>query len=121
MASTIERTQATGVATTDEFLHAIQTFTGTGSTDPVRLARDIVVQLSGTATAVDAVLERSFADPTAANSWAPAEDEHFTGDLSAALVAARGYFEPIQAYYRVRVISLTGGNCTVSIVGSSAQ
>lgn len=121
MPTAIEPIERGPEAAAGAYIHASQTFAAPGSTDPVRLSHDIVVQISGTATAVDAVVERSFADPLfAANSFAPAEDEHFSGDLTVG-IAARQFFEPIQAYYRVRVIAVSGGTAIVSLVGSTAQ
>lgn len=121
MATTIETIQRPEETAASDYLHASASFNAPGSTDPVRLAKDIVVQISGTATSVDAVFERSVTDPNAsANNWAPAEDEHFTGDLTVG-VAARQYFEPIQGFYRFRIIAISGGTAIVSIIGSSAS
>ena len=118
---TIEHVEATGQRNTDEFLHLLETKSGVGSTASVRLSQDIVAQISGTATSIDAVLERSVADPgTTSGSWAPAEDLHFSGDLSAG-IAARPYYEPLSAFYRMRIISISGGTATISLIGKQAQ
>ena len=103
------------------------TFNATGSTDAMvftGIDARIVVQLSGTATAVTAVVERSTNDPLSASAnWAPAEDAVFSGNLANG-IAPRQYAEPSSAYWRVRISSISGGNCTVSIagpVGGNAQ
>lgn len=99
--------------------HTSALATSIGATEPARYCDEIVVQLSGTATHIKAMLERSFTDPSEPNSFAPAEDEFFEGNLSAGM-AARRYLDPIGGFYRVRIFELTGGNVYVSIGGKIA-
>lgn len=88
-----------------------------GSSDAVRLQGNVTVQLSGTATSCTAIVERASRDPGSAEvNWAPAEDDPFSGDLSAGM-APRAYEDPAVGFWRVRVTTLTGGYCRVSIVG----
>ncbi len=78
---------------------------------------DVTVHLAGTATAFDGVVERATRDPNKPNpNWAPAEDEHLTGNLANG-VAPRIYEEPAKAWWRFRLISITGGSMTVSLTG----
>lgn len=97
-----------------------ETISSAASTDPVRLQGRVIVQLSGTATAITAVVEHCTRDPSTAEvNWAPAEDEAFSGDLSAGM-APRPYEDPAIGWWRVRVTSISGGNCKVSIIGEKA-
>jgi hypothetical protein len=90
---------------------------GVGSTASVRLQGAIVVQLSGTATNIVAITERSSRDPnTNEVNWAPAETTGWSGNLSSGL-APRPYHDPATGFWRVRITTLTGGSCKVSIVG----
>lgn len=91
-----------------------------GQTDEVRLQGSVIVQLSGTATAVNAIVEHATRDPGSSEAnWAPASDDAFTGDLSAGM-APRPYSEPATGWWRVRITSMSGGNCKVSIIGEAA-
>lgn len=94
-----------------------QTLSGLGSTDPVRLHGNVAVQVTGSATAIDAIVERSTRDSANPN-WAPAEDTHITGNPSTGIVV-RGYAEPAAGYWRVRVVTLTGGDVTISVSGGA--
>jgi hypothetical protein len=101
----------------DNRVELYQLMEAPGSTDAIRLQGDVVVQLSGTATAIEAWVEHATRDPASAEAnWAPAEDDAFLGDLSAG-IAPRPYIEPATGFWRVRVVSISGGNCKVSIVG----
>ena len=84
---------------------------------PTRFTQDVSVQLSGTATDIVAVVERSSQDPgSGEENWAPVEGETFTGDLSAG-IPPRAYIEPAAGWWRVRVSTLTGGYVRVSMAG----
>lgn len=105
----------------DVKLEFYELMSATGSTDPaIRLQGTVVVQLSGTATDIVAIVERSSRDPGSAQvNWAPAEDDTFSGDLSAG-IAPRAYTDPAIGFWRVRITTLTGGTCKVSIIGDRA-
>ena len=101
-------------------LELYQLMSATGTTDAIRVQGRVTVQLSGTATAIVAIAERSSRDPGGAEAnWAPAEDDTFSGDLSAG-ISARAYEDPAVGFWRVRITTLTGGTCKVSIVGDRA-
>lgn len=90
------------------------------SSQSVRLQGAITVQVSGTASNVKAVVERSSGDPgSPKENWAPAEDRPFEGDLSQGM-APREYAEPSIGWWRVRVPTLSDGSVQISIVGESA-
>ena len=62
-------------------------------------------------------LERSTRDPNRATpNWAPAEDEHWTGNLVTG-TAPRVYNEPARGWWRLRVISVSGGNLQLDVMG----
>lgn len=96
------------------------TLSVTGQTDPVRLQGDVVVQISGTATNLTAIVEHATRDPSTSEvNWAPAEDDPFSGDLSAGM-APRPYRDPATGWWRVRLSAISGGNCKISIIGEKA-
>lgn len=96
------------------------TLASTGQTDPVRLQGMVVVQLSGTATSINAIVEHATRDPsTAEANWAPAEEDAFEGNLSLG-IAPRPYQDPATGWWRVRIASMSGGNCKISIIGEKA-
>lgn len=97
-----------------------QTLESAGASDPIRLKGPLSVQLTGTATAITARVERSTQNPTGTPNWAPAETETFSGNLAEG-IAARAYEEPVAAYWRVNVTALTGGNVSVSIIGEQTK
>ena len=100
-------------------VHTAETFTTAGATKPHRLTGDIVAQISGTGTAINAVLERNPQDPALhPNGWALADPDAYVGSVAAGM-AARRYHDPLAAFYRFRVITLTG-SATVAISGESA-
>lgn len=118
--STTEKIQPLAGGPAD-FTHLTELFTATGATDPVMYAESVTVSLTGTATAVTVVVERNPLDPAANPArWAPAEDEVFSGNLTTG-ISPRVYDEPAKAFWRVRVASITGGNCHVSMVGVAGQ
>lgn len=98
-----------------------QDFTTPGaSTPPQRIqqnANGVLFQISGTATSFEAVVERSTRDPIRGTpNWARAEEENWTGDLSQG-VAPRVFNEPARGWWRLRVVSLSGGNLQLNIMG----
>lgn len=103
-----------------ERMELFEVLTNTGVTQPVRLQGQVVVQVSGTATSVSAIVEHCTRDPASTEAnWAPADDTAFSGDLSAGM-APRPYAEPAVGWWRVRVSSISGGDCKVSIIGEKA-
>ncbi|QUT04045.1 hypothetical protein KFK14_12900 [Sphingobium phenoxybenzoativorans] len=81
---------------------------------------DVTVHLAGTATAFDGVVERATRDPNKPNpNWALAQVEHITGNLTTG-VPFMVFQEPSKAWWRFRLISITGGNITVSLAGEQA-
>lgn len=98
-------------------------FAAPGSTPEQRYQRTddgVYIQISGSATAITAIVERSTKDPTRETAnWAPASDTPITGNLSAG-IAPLIFNEPSRGYWRVRITTLTGGNCTVVLSGEQA-
>ena len=105
----------------DERTEFFEILEAVGTTSPaIRLQGTVTVQLSGTATEISAVVERSSRSPGGGEeNWAPAEDEAFAGNLSAG-IAPREYAEPAVGWWRVRVPTLTGGDVKISIIGETA-
>lgn len=107
----------------ERFLEYTETFTTTGSTDPLRYERSdegIVIQLSGTATSFTAIVERATNDPAGGSpNWAPADSSALSGNASTGIAPVR-YDEPVRGWWRVRVTVLTGGNLTVYVAGKPA-
>ena len=97
-----------------------QDFVAPGVSDYLRMRQNpngVLFQLSGTATAFEAVVERSTRDPNRATpNWAPAEDEIWTGNLVTG-TSPHVYNEPARGWWRLRVISVTGGNLPLNIMG----
>jgi hypothetical protein len=102
-----------------QFSAAVDTFTGSGVGTPVELQNcDVTVQVLGTATAINARVQRSTAYPGADGSlgnWGPVDDA-ITGDLTSGLNALV-YVESDHAWWRISVTGVTGGNMTSSISG----
>lgn len=92
--------------------------TAAGPTSTMRCSGEIALQVSGTATAVNGVLERSTRDPTSNPNWAPAGDP-ITGNPSTGLPVKR-YAEPTRAWYRFNILSMTGAGVTVVFSGEMA-
>lgn len=105
----------------DERTEFFEVLEAVGTTSPpIRFQGNVTVQISGSATNVTAIVERSSRGPnTGEENWAPAENTPFSGDLSAG-IAPREYVEPAIGWWRVRVPTLTGGNISVSIIGETA-
>ena len=102
------------------FVEASQTFTAPGSTAPIRICGDMVVQVSGTATSFKAMYERCPGDPVQTpNGYADADHEYFEGNLSEG-IAARRYHDPLGAYFRVTVLEISGGDAVIQFRGQAA-
>lgn len=106
------------------FVAAVDTFaaSASGSGAAIEVSKcEVTFQVSGTATAISARLERSTVYPGADGSlgnWAPVDDA-VTGDLTAGVNAAV-YVESDHAWWRVAVATVTGGNLTTSVSGTVA-
>lgn len=101
-----------------------QDFTVPGVSSPPQRMRQndngILFQLSGTATSFQAVVERSTRDPLRETAnWAPAESEDWSGSLVTG-TAPRAYNEPSRGWWRLRVISVSGGVLQLNIMGERA-
>lgn len=107
----------------ERFLEYTETFTTTGSTDPLRFERSdegIVIQLSGTATSFTAIVERATNDPASASAnWAPADSNPLSGNASTGIVPVR-FDEPVRGWWRLRVTAISGGNLIAYIAGKPA-
>lgn len=108
------------ISNENERTELFDTLSAPGSTDAVRLQGNVVVQVSGSATSLTAIVEHATRDPnTSEANWAPADDTGFGGNLSAGL-SPRPYVEPATGWWRVRVTAISGGNCKISIIGEKA-
>lgn len=86
---------------------------------PMRLQGRVIVQIAGTATNIEAIVEHASQDPGSnQEDWAPAENEPFAGNLALG-ISPREYDEPAIGWWRVRVPTLTGGYARISIIGDS--
>lgn len=95
-------------------------FSAAGATDAIRVSGGVIVQATGTGTAVSLVVERSTIDPNTSNStpnWARVEDSALSGNPATGMTASQ-YVEPAIAWWRVRVVSVTG-SVFVSISGKA--
>jgi hypothetical protein len=88
------------------------------STAPIRVCGEVCAQIAGAATAVNAQVERSTRDPAATPNWAPAGDP-IVGNPSTGIQVKR-YDEPTRAWWRVSVLSKTGGAVSVVLSGEAA-
>lgn len=86
---------------------------------------DIVAALSGSATDVEAVVERSAVDPAflvngspQGAQTSPADATGFTGDLSTG-IAPNIYTESGVGWWRINVTTVTGGTCTATLSGKA--
>lgn len=100
-------------------LNGVQTLTTTGATDWLLMSSYIAVQLSGPATSVTFVVERSVTDPNGPTGAMPvnADDAPIQGNPSTGL-APVCFLEPSSAWWRVRVTAITGAQVTVAISGT---
>ena len=107
----------------DTIIQYTELFVAPGSTTPQNFQSTdagVVVQFSGTATAITAIIERSTLDPVRDTpNWAPAMLDPVIGSLFTG-IAPFLFDEPARAYWRVRITTLTGGNCTVVKSGEQA-
>jgi hypothetical protein len=91
-------------------------------TDWIKLRGIVAVQLTGAATSVGAVVERSTDDPGGpqggAGNPAPA-GQTLSGSPSAGMPVG-AYDEPAAAWWRVRLTAVSGGACNLSISGQEA-
>lgn len=97
-------------------LKAQETFDATGETDWIKFTDELSVQLTGDATAVTAVVERSTDDPTGDANPAPVGEE-ITGDLTDG-IAPLAYDEPGASWWRVKITALSGGDVEVTLLGT---
>lgn len=86
-----------------------------GVTEAVKLASNIAVALSGTATNVEVVIERSARNPDGTPTWVKV-GASITGNLTTG-IDVQAYLEPGTAWWRARVVTLTGGNVKIDISG----
>lgn len=85
---------------------------------------DIVAALTGTATSITAVVQRSSVAPTqvatalqpAGPLISPADNVGFSGNLSAG-IAPNIYTESGVGWWRISVTAISGGNCYASLSG----
>lgn len=105
-----------------EIVTLSQTLTGVGATDWVRFVNtQIVAQVSGVATAITAVVERSDINPAGPRDpgvthVAPADTTGFTGDPATGVVP-NVYIEPGVGWWRINVTALTGASVNLSLSG----
>ena len=91
-----------------------------GVTDAVMLSGIVIVQFTGAATAVTAVVERSTKDPALGGpNWAPADSAALTGNPNTGMPPL-AYREGGAAWWRARVTAITGSSVDVSIQGKGA-
>lgn len=95
-----------------------QNLTAVGDvSDWVLCQRDIAVQITGVATAVTAVVERSTVNPTQGGNPAPVATDPISGNASTGITVAQ-FYEPGSAWWRVRLTALTGASVDVGIATS---
>lgn len=92
--------------------------TSAGVTASIRVCGGISLQLAGAATAVVAQVERSTRDPSSTPNWAPAGDP-VTGNPATG-IQCRRYEEPTRAWWRVRIVSMTGTPVSIVLEGEAA-
>lgn len=101
------------------FLVGTQTLTSpTSATDALLFKGAVAIQITGPATAVTVVVERSTSDPASGANWAPADADAVTGNPSTG-VPVQAYLEPAAAWWRVRLTAMTGASVTISLSGQS--
>lgn len=89
-----------------------------GPTTPLRVFDEVVVQISGNATALVCQVQRSTRDPGVGANWAPA-GAPITGNPAAG-IQIRRYMEPTRGWWRVNIISISGGSVGVVLSGQKA-
>lgn len=99
-----------------------QDLSAPGSTEAVRFQRSedgVIIAVSGTATSVVFVVERSSRDPGSDPAWSPAQDDAITGNPSTG-IAPLQFREPATGFWRVRFTTLSGGTAKISMVGGKS-
>jgi hypothetical protein len=99
-----------------QFLKLDQDISAAGDSAAIRLCNEVVIQIGGSATAINATPLRS--PDGAADNYAPA-GEDITGDPSDGIQIKR-YVEPSVGYWKLRVNSITG-TAKIHISGSSGS
>jgi hypothetical protein len=99
-----------------QFIKNDETIAAPGDTVAVRFCNEVVIQIGGTATAINATPLRS--PDGAEDNYAPAGDD-ITGDPSDGIQVKR-YVEPSVAYWKLRINSITG-SAKIHISGSSGS
>lgn len=115
MVSTVSRLQRLGSYA--RTLHL--TLSAPGVTDWVCLANNIAVQITGTATSITALVERSTKNPADAANAAPA-DAPITGSPVAGIQPVP-YLEPGVAWWRVNVTAVAGGDAVIALSGTAGE
>lgn len=102
-------------------ISTITTLEGTGSTEWVCLTGQLAVQITGSASALTYMVERSVTDPNGnmGAHAAPADDAPLKGEPILGM-SPQGYFEPGCAWWRVTISSMSGGPLLVAISGTKA-
>jgi len=115
MVSTVTRLQRLGsyARTLDHTLNAA------GVTDWVCLSSNVSVQITGTATAITAIVERSTRNPVVGANAAPASDAPITGSPVAGM-SPIPYAEPGVAWWRVRVTDVNG-DVVIALSGTAGE
>lgn len=90
-----------------------------GVTDWVCLANNIAVQITGTATSITALVERSTQNPAAAANPATV-DAPITGSPLAG-IQPTPYLEPGVAWWRVNVTAVAGGDALIALSGTAGE
>jgi hypothetical protein len=88
----------------------------TGATDWVRVRDKLAIQITGAATGLTVLVERSTRDPASAEGANIAVVETLTGNLVNGL-APVGYDEPGDAWWRARATVVTGGQAVIAVNG----
>lgn len=91
------------------------------TTDVARFcATNIAVQCTGTATAISFVVERTMVDPTKNSSalWAPVDASSISGDPATGFPPVI-YNEPGVAWWRARILTMTGAQVYISLTGQT--
>lgn len=85
-----------------------------GATDWVRIKDKLAVQITGTATDVTILVERSTRAPDDPAGLNTAVVDTLTGNPATGLAPA-GFDEPGLAWWRARATGITGGEVTIAI------
>lgn len=109
----------------EEFMELLQDFAAPGKTDIKRLIGDVIVTFTGTATEAVVRVERAsrlLINPSASDAnWAPVDVSPFNQTINPSAGAEVAFYrEPTMGWWRVNVISVTGGTVSVNISGTDA-